>query len=100
MVSLIQYPQEEFTPLVPIKYLFPKITDSSFHKVDLLLPININQCPNLKIISNNQRLFHVPSSYFLPYPKASNVSRTTRLHFVEVNRLHKSFEHVRFATYF
>jgi len=100
MISSIQYPQEEFTPLIPIKDLFPKIADSSFHKVDLLSPIDINQCSNLKVIPINQGLFHESSSYFLSYPKASNVSRTTRLYFVEVNRLHKSFEHVRFSTYF
>ena len=115
---LIQYSHKEFIPLTLVDDLFLELTKSSFLKdpalamtkfsilqVDLMSPID--QCSNLKVIPSNQGLFHASNglsqdsdSYFLPYPKASNVSQTFQLHFVEVVRLHQFFEYVRFATYF
>jgi len=75
MISLSQYPQEEFSPIVFIKDLFLEINDPFFHNTD---PVGIHQSHKVSLISLglipdipscilfypiNPELF----SYFLPY---------------------------------
>jgi len=101
--DLIRYSYQEFIPFLKDPAL--AMTKFSFLQVDLMSPID--QCSNLKVLPINQGLLHAFSglsqdsdSYFLTYPKASNVSQTFQLHFVEVVWLHQFFEYVRFAIYF
>ena len=119
LISLNQYPQDEPPPIVPIKDLFPEINNPSFHYTN---PVDISQPHKVNLISlglgpdmpslillypTNPEPFSPPyqsnsepTSYFLPFPEFSHVSRTIRLHFVEVTRLQGSIEPIPFATYF
>jgi len=118
LAYLTQYPQDEVTSLIPIEDL-SEINDSFFHKVD---SVDIPQPCKVNLISlglipdtpsyillypTNPEPFFLsyqtnPESipYFLPFPETSSISRTIRLHFVEVSMLHTFIEHIRFATYF
>jgi len=121
LISVTQYPQDEFSPIAPIEDLFPEISDPFFHYVD---PVDIYQPHKVNLIS----LYLMPEpfsyillflvnlepfsyflscstnpelvSYFLPFLESAHISRTIRLHFVEITKLYKSLEPIPFATYF
>ena len=74
-------------------------------QVDHMTPIE--QCPNFKVILNNQGLFYVfhkppqdSDSYFLPFPEPSHISKAMGLLFIEITRMRDSLEPIPFALYF
>jgi len=119
LISLNQYLQDESPPIVPIKDLFPEIGDPSFHcanPVDIAQPrkvnlISIGLVPDtpsfILLYPTNHEPFSLPyqtnsepTSYFLPFPDTSSISRIIRLHLAEISILHAFITHVRFASYF